>query len=285
MTITPLLERLLLSNEAVFKNATLGMSSQNMVFVPPGKTAVILEVSINSFINNVSADFMQFLTQGWNEISGGDICAEYSAAIRRFHYQLQIINDNYQTYINLADQLNLNVNAGTDGLGMRPFPTATLEFKEKREELFIYTDRSLYFNIIYPYKQNEVGPDTPGLTPSYTTPSVGFLPKIQNLPVTPITFNQNILVDYVANVTVISTTNDRYYPVNHQTNPAFSAEFPQQEYLRYLNGVNETNVIQPVAPGTELFFHDLLSIPFINVKYALLNKRPADYGIAMPPIK
>lgn len=284
MTITPLLERLLLSNEAVFKNATLGMSSQNMVFVPPGKTAVILEVSINSFVNVVSQVFMDFLTQGMGDNSGPS-CVEYNQAIQRFHYQLQIINDSYQTYINLADQLNLNVNQGTDDLGPRPFPTATLEFREKREELFIYTDRSLYFNIIYPYKQNEIGPDTPGLTPTYNTPINAFLPKIQNLPPSPITFNQDTDVDYVTNVTVISTFSDRYYPVNHQTNPTFSAEFPQQEYLRYLVGVNDTNVMQPVASGSELLFHDLLSIPFINVKYALLNKRPSDYGIAMPPIK
>lgn len=271
------MEKLLLSNEAVFKNATLGMAGNNMVFVPAGKTAVILEVSIEPFINLTSTSFMTFLLNGFTPAAQSN----FRAILRRIHYQLQIINDKYQTYINLNDGLDIVVNNG----GSQVIDNATLTFSGKREELFIYTDRSLYFNILYPWKDEEVGTPTTGLTPTYSDPATAFLPKIQNLPASPITFNQNIAQDYVSSVQVNSPSLDSYYPCNHQTNPTFAPENPQMEYLRFFASFQQSTVLQPVPTGTILEFHDLLTIPFINVKYALLNKRPDDYGITMPTKK
>jgi len=281
MNIPPLLEKLLLSNEAVFKNASLGLSGQNMVFVPAGKTAVILEVSIEPFINQVAASFMTFLTNGFfkNNIEVVDYSTPYRLALRRLHYQLQIINDKYQTYINLNDKLILNTGRTAEN---DPIVTyASIEFTGKREELFIYTDRSLYFNIIYPHKTPEEGAPIPGIVPTYDTPDQGFLPKIQNLPPYPTTFYKNINEDYLVNATIYSAGLDNYYPVNHQSSVAYP-EQPQMEYLRFFNIENENTIQQPVASGSDLQFHDLFTVPFINVKYALLNKRPDDYGITMP---
>jgi len=280
MNIPPFLEKLLLSNEAIFKNATLGMSGQNMVYVPPGKSAVLLEVSIEPFINQVTPGFLTFLTNGVGE-TASIFSPSYRLAIRRLHYQLQIINDNYSTYFNLANQLNLRVNR-IEAITNRFEGLADLEFNGHREELFIYADRSMYFNIIYPYKVNDESADDSGLTPTYTTPVNGFLPKIQNLPKSPITFNNNAFVDYVSKVVVNSPALDAYYPVGHQTNPAFATESPQMEYLRFFQISNETSIQQPIASGNNYDWHDLLTIPFINVKYALLNKRPSDYGLTMP---
>jgi hypothetical protein len=279
MNIPPILEQLLLSNEAVFKNASLGLSGQNMVFVPQGKTAVLLEVSIEPFINQIAASFKNFLTDGYVDGTGQTI---YRLAIRRMHYMLQIISDNYSTYINLADKLSISGSntrtVETDRFSM----FANLEFTGKREELFIYTDRSMYFNLIYPFKLGEEGPNTTGIANFYTTPVNGFLPKIQVLPKTPTTFYDNTTEDYVVRSQINSGGADQFYPVGHQTNPAFSAELNQMEYLRYFNVYNENTVQQPLASGTELQWHDMFNVPFINVKYALLNKRPEDYGIVRP---
>lgn len=274
MNIPPILERLLLSNEAVFKNASLGMSGQNMVYVPPGKTAVLLEVSIEPFINGVSGKFLSLLTDGFEE----DLLtysAIYRTAIQKVHYQLQIINDNYSTYINLNDKLILNV-VGNESEVLGSKTNLSIEFTGKREELFIYADRSMYFNIIYPFKPGEEGPDTTGLIPFYDTPINEFSPKIQTLPDSPITFNKNTTEDFVINVEVSSPLADHYYPVNFQTN---SANLPQMEYLRFINLENQNTIQQPLSSGTSLLWHDLWTIPFINVKYALLNKKPSDYGI------
>lgn len=280
MVIPPFLERLLLSNEAVFKNASLGLSGQNMVFVPQGKTAVLLEVSIEPFVNAVDPSFMDLLTNGYRI---ENTIGAYVQAMRRMHFQLQIINDNYSTYINLSNDFELQNSVSQ----LEPdFPKISqflnLQFKGKREELFIYTDRSMYFNLIYPHKTPEEGAAIPGIIPQYADPATGFLPKIQNIPDSPITFNKNLFQDYTIRVEVQSSTLEQYYPVNHQTNPALSPEFPQMEYLHFFNGDNSTTIRQPVATNTDYQFHDLNSLPLINVKYALLNKRPDDYGITRP---
>jgi len=280
MNIPPLLEKLLLSNEAVFKNASLGLSGQNMVFVPAGKTAVILEVSIEPFINAIQANAGLVINNGILANSGA--ANAYRQFLRRMHYQLQIINDKYQTYINLADSFTVTSIPFSTEIGSFVQGTcANLQFLGKRESLFIYTDRSLYFNLIYPYKVGEEGPDTAGIIPTYDTPDNGFLPKIQNLPPVPTTFYKNTNQDYVVNATIISSGLDNYYPVNHQSSATYP-EQPQMEYLRFFNLINENTIQQPMPTGTDLDFHDLFKIPFINVKYALLNKRPDDYGITMP---
>lgn len=279
MNIPPILEQLLLSNEAVFKNATLGISGQNMVFCPPGKSIVLLEVSIEPFVNQVSAAFMQFLTDGVGT-SASLYDPGYRLALRRIHYQLQIINDSYSTYINLADQLSMNT---TEIEGSERYKSlASLTFTGKREELFIYADRSVYFNLLYPFKTLDEGGVVPGIKPTYTTPNVGFSPKIQNLPKQPTTFYKNTNEDYVVQSEIYSSGFDNYYSVNHQTAPAFGSELNQMEYLRFFNKENANTIQQPVPTGNELLFHDLLAVPFINVKFALLNKRPEDYGITRP---
>jgi hypothetical protein len=280
MVIPPFLERLLLSNEAVFKNASLGLSGQNMVFVPTGKSAVILEVSIEPFVNAVEGAFMDLITNGYRAEA---TIGAYVQAMRRIHFQLQIINDKYATYINLANEFELqNSSSQLSGEGDKLTQFLNLKFTGKREELFIYADRSMYFNLIYPHKTPEEGTVIPGLIPTYTDPATGLLPKIQNIPETPVTFNKNPLEDYVTKVEVQSAALEQYYPVNHQTNPAFSPEFPQMEYLHFFNRDNFSTIRQPVPSGTDYQFHDLMTLPMINVKYALLNKRPDDYGLTRP---
>jgi hypothetical protein len=276
MNIPPILEQLLLSNEAVFKNASLGISGQNMVFCPPGKTIVLLEVSIEPFINQIAPAFLEFLTDGYNDSNTQTI---YRQAIRRIHYQLQIINDSYSTYINLADKLSISNSqpSGTNTFAM----FANLEFTGKREELFIYADRSVYFNLLYPYHGRAEG-NIPGIVPYFTTPNLGFLPKIQVLPKTPTTFYNNTSQDYVVRTEIGITGSENFYSVNHQTNPSYGVELPQMEYMRFFNLLAENTIQQPVLSGADMHFHDLLTVPFINVKYALLNKRAEDYGIVKP---
>lgn len=280
MIIPPFLERLLLSNEAEFKNASLGLSGQNMVFVPQGKTAVILEVSIEPFSNTINPTFLNLLTGGFLPDTGRE---SYISAVRRIVFQLQIINDKYNSHINFCNEFELVNNLNFVLIDeVRSEQTININFRGKREELFIYIDRSLYFNLLFPYKYNDIGlPDT-GITPDYTTPNNGFIAKIQNLPNSPITFNNNIAQDYLVNAQVNSPALDHYYSVNHQTNPTYGNELPQMEYLKFFAGANETSIQQPLPTGTVLQWHDLMTLPLINVKYALLNKRAADYGITTP---
>jgi hypothetical protein len=275
MNIPPILERLLLSNEAVFKNASLGLSGQNMVYVPTGKTAVILEFSVEPFCNSISSLFEKLVGSGVDATTS--YITQFVAVREKLCYQLQIINDNYATYFSFHDSFSLvgnHQNTPVDYTG-----TLNLQFTGKREELFIYTDRSIYFNFIYPVQLDDIAGNTTGLIPNYGTPSADFLAKIQDLPENPTTFKNNANVDFVKNVQVNNPALDDFYPVNHQIN---GTEFPQMEYFRNFIGVNESTIQQPKATGVELQFSDLFKIPLLNVKYALINKRASDYGIAAP---
>jgi len=271
MNIPPILERLLLSNEAVFKNATLGLSGQNMVFVPPGKTAVILEFSIEPFVNAVLSSTLTLFGTGQGT-GANSFAVAYVDLIKRLAFQLQIINDNYATYFSFHDCFSV-VQSG-DGATTRA--TVQLQFKGKREDLFIYTDNSMYFNLIYPYQVSEIGSDVPGLAAVIGTPLANFLAKLQDLPEDPTTFKFNAFQQFIERIIVLSTGTDSYYPVGHQIN---GAEFNQQEYLRFYNSGIETTIVQPRPSGDDIQFGDLCTLPLINVKYALINKRPSDYGI------
>jgi hypothetical protein len=274
MNIPPILERLLLSNEAVFKNASLGLTGQNMVYVPSGKTAVILEFSIEPFVNDIGSYFEKLALNGSDETS--QYINQFQELKERLCYQLQIINDTYSTYFSFQDCFTVVGNYMSD---LGEFTgSVNLEFKGKRENLFIYTDRSMYFNFIYPFGLAGGATNT-GITPNYGTPSVNFLPKIQNLPKNPVTFNNNGLVDFMKYATINTPLSDSYYPVNYQINGSVN---PQMEYLRFFNGLKPSNIQQPEPTGTVLAWADLFKIPLLNVKYALINKRASDYGIVAP---
>jgi hypothetical protein len=273
MNIPPILERLLLSNEAVFKNASLGLTGENMVFVPPGKTAVLLEFSIEPFVNDISSTFLNLLDAGVYPAS--TYTTQFLSLIKRCCYELQIINDNYSTNFNFHDNFSIqgnHQNTPTDYTG-----TINLQFSGKREELFIYTDRSMYFNFLYPFKTQEIGRDTTGIVPYYGSPSAEFSPTIQTLPKHPITFNGNGFIDFMSYAQINSPSLDSYYPVNWQVPGGIG--LAQMEYLRFFAGANESSIQQPLPSGTDLDFQYLFTLPLLNVKYALINKRASDYGI------
>lgn len=281
MNIPPLLERLLLSNEAVFKNAALGFAGQNMVLIPSGKTAVILEVSIEPFVNGIeNKAFKTLFKDGKIEFNS----TYYQTLIERMMFQLQIVNDAYETRFTFhncfsvkqtydpteAEDVNLSVD---------------LNFRGFREELFIYTDRSLYFNFIYPYVQIEEAAAFPGFTYTYTTPAAGFLARIQNLPSIPYAWKNAVALQLL--VQLLQNTSDGYQSINRQFIDAIPL-IDSTEYLKFLaEDPLFPNALQSIAfqdlsdEGPK--FSELFSLPVINVKYALLNKRADDYGIAMPP--
>jgi len=277
MNIPPLLEKLLLSNEAVFKNASLGMGGANMVFVPPGKTAVLLEVSIEPFVNVVDGISDVFFERGYT--GTGDYFTILQSFLERLHFQLQIINDKYSTYISLNEKFEFQT-VGVGGSGSQHEGHLNINFSGKREELFIYIDRSTYFNIIYPGIEDET--NTSGLFPNWGDAATDFIAKIQTIPQSPVTFAGNPLIQFLLFCQVNSLSNNCYYPVGYQTTNDTN---PQMEYLRFVNNFLINSIQQPQASGADLLYRDLLKIPFINVKYALLNKRPDDYGITMPKKK
>ena len=283
MNIPPFLENLLLSNEAVFKIASLGLSGQNFITVPKGKSAIILEIDIQPYCNLISNEFKKLF---FNE--AGLLSSIGTQINKRRFYQLQIINDAYCSHITYAENFSITpviMNDQSDASSLRH--AAEYRFDGKKEEIFIYTDRGMYFNFLYPYLDNE-GIISPGIGITYTTPiPANFLPIEQNLPQSPVTFNNNTFQDWVAAITSNPLGSLRTYaPTNRNTaNPVL---LPLSEYFKLAaeNTGFATNayisIKQPQTSGDQITFEDLFYLPMVNVKYALLNKRPDDYGIVAP---
>lgn len=283
MNIPPFLENLLLSNEAVFKIASLGLSGQNFVSVPKGKTAIILEIDIQPYLNLISNEIIEALN-GQNGI-WNNTCEQIAS--RRF-YQLQIINDNYCSHISYAENFSIVPAVTAPGTGTPITSSAEYRFDGKKESVFIYTDRGMYFNFLYPYLLREEGVPSPGMSISYATPTTGnFLPVEQNLPKTPVTFNGTNFQEWV--IAVISNplgSIRTYSPTNRNT--ANPITLPLSEYFKL--AAENTGFVPdpyisiklPQLSGDSLNFTDLYFLPLVNVKYALLNKRPDDYGIVAP---
>jgi hypothetical protein len=285
MNIPPFLEKLLLSNEAVFKNASLGLSGENMVIVPPGKSAVILEVSIEPFVNAPFSPtdvlLKSVLQDGYSRSDTEDFANEIS---KRTTFQLQIINDTYSTNFSFNNQFSINTfghNAGDTDKGL------CWNFDRFREELFIYADRSLYFNIIYNIV-DDGGTIYSGIVYTYSTPNLAFSPLIQPLPETPVTFNNAPGIELPTSITTNLTGPDVYYPFGNQYLAGTpGSNLPASEYLKFTpfssgTALNLNSICYAGATGSAMDFWEFKSLPLINVKYALLNKRPADYGLTLP---
>jgi hypothetical protein len=283
MNIPPFLEKLLLSNEAVFKNASLGLSGQNMVIVPPGKSAVILEVSIEPFLNiTINEDLVKaILEDGFDNSSSITFVEQIS---KRTTFQLQIINDTYSSNFSFNNKFSIETyksqNTETEkGL--------CWNFDRFREELFIYADRSLYFNIIYNYVDDS-GNITSGIIYSYSTPNAAFSPLLQPLPENPITFNNATGIELPTVINTNVNGPDNYYPFGKQYLAGIpGTDGPASEYLKFTpysfaGAENDNSICYAGATGSVMPFWEFKSLPLINVKYALLNKRPADYGLTQP---
>jgi hypothetical protein len=280
MNIPPILERLLLSNEAVFKNASLGMNSLNMLYVPEGKTAVILGYEINAFCNAVVDGAI------WNAgyDDGTLYTSLYSGLIQHINYQMQIVNDSYFTaFTHSPDFSTQAIQKTTDP----PNPYLSLQFKSKSQPLFIYVDRSTYFQLVFQ--------DFETFLPYYGLYAGTFETNIQNISGVPITYkgsavNRNYY-SYLAATTPFPAGQEQYNPTGKgQINAALYGSYNlpngEQEYLRYGTNTNLAGLLNPFsampAPPDQpdpVTAANMFVMPTINVQYALINKRASDYGI------
>ena len=268
MNITPVLERLLLSNEAEFKIATLGLNGGNTLVCPNGKSLVILEVCIQPFANYYDSENEILFETGQSRIAYKEI---YLTWYNRQMYQMQIVNDKYNQHLTFTNAFKT--------AQLQNFNSATIEieFFEKREALFIYADRSMYFNFFF------YDPDNNGIQYTQDTFSSSFQTRIQNEPNYPIT-NLNNPNTWNYETYENSSKTLAYYPqTKEQTFSAIPPAAPgQSEGFRLVNDFNPQDTVYDGnnAAGQFPFTgrHTFI-MPAFNVKYALINKRPTDKGI------
>jgi len=280
MQIPPYLERLLLTNEAEFRNATLGLNGGNMLFCPSGKSLVILELTIQPFVNTAylnDSDIHELFQKGIDGSTYDSIFQKYAS---RKIFQIQMINDKYNQYLSFTNTFKIVPLRNING---RPEPAIEIEFSEKRESLYIYADRSLYFNFLY-YNCGNNGNSIQFVSENYAT---SYRETIQAQSPFPITPENSGAMDNLH--TFENSAKDlAYFPLQKGQTP--SAIYPpaapgQSEGFRIVTSnnpldsitINQTNVANITLDQILTF-----QLPLVNVKYALINKRPADYGLVKP---
>lgn len=280
MNIPPILERLLLSNEAEFKNAALGFNSMNMLKVPEGKTAVILGYEVNAFSNAYLGAIAEPI---WEQGYSPDLHYEtfFSILVQRLLFQVQIVNDKYFTaFTHFPD---FTTSCVKKSAGETAETIIQLNFKKQGHPCFIYIDRPIYFQFTFQIQEFFI--------PYYDFFSVSFTPITQSVPGVPITFNgsplnQNFFA-YQATADALGA-GEVYNPLTYaQGNPTLYSGYGlptgEQEYLRFGTNPNLTGLQNPyIIPGDAITPGTNFNMPTINVQYVLINKRASDYGIFAP---
>jgi hypothetical protein len=277
MQIPPFLERLLLTNEAEFRNATLGLNGGNLLQCPVGKSLIILEMSIQPFVNVYNSDVNQVFIDGWAKQDYDDFFREYS---RRKIFQVQLINDKYNQYFSFTDAFKMTplyIAGDIQHVGIG----CELEFLEKRESLYIYADRSLYFNFLYYVSDSNT---IQFVSEVYGTSYKQSIQAQSPFPITP----ENSISMTNLHTFENSTKSLAYFPLKKEQTPSlvYTPSAPgQSEGFRLVTAGNpdqSINITQVNQGNIALDRILTYQLPLINVKYALVNKRPSDYGLIKP---
>jgi hypothetical protein len=279
MQIPPYLERLLLTNEAEFRNATLGLNGGNLLFCPTGKSIIILEMTIQPFVNTAKLtepEITELFNKGY---SVGDFRKWFEIYSNRKVFQIQMINDKYNQYLSFTN--TFKVSPVFDPGASEVIPAIEVEFSEKRESLYIYADRSLYFNFLY---YNIDGNSIQFASENYAT---SYRETIQAQSPFPITPENSGAMDNLH--TFENSAKDlAYFPLRKEQTP--SVVYPpaapgQSEGFRIVTSNNPLDSITIEQTNVANITLDRIlsyQLPLVNVKYALVNKRPADYGLIKP---
>jgi hypothetical protein len=279
MQIPPYLERLLLTNEAEFRNATLGLNGGNMLFCPTGKSLIILELTIQPFVNTAylaESTIFGLFDLGWTTTDFTNFYQKYST---RKIFQIQMINDKYNQYLSFTN--TFKIKPLVDEPNNQCIAGIEIEFSEKRESLFIYADRSLYFNFLY---YNTDGNTVQFASENYAT---SYRETIQAQSPFPITPENSGAMDNLH--TFENSAKDlAYFPLQKNQTP--SAIYPpaapgQSEGFRIITSNNPLDSITIEQTNVANISLDRIlsyQLPLLNIKYALVNKRPADYGLVKP---
>jgi hypothetical protein len=271
MNIPPYLEKLLLSNEAEFRTATLGLNGSNFLPCPTGKSLVILEMTIQPFANLVKAEAVNLFEYGETNLQ-----ALWQEIKQRTLFQIQICNDKFNQHLTFTNAFSFSPYWST--LGESSVLAAQMNFVEKREGLFIYTDRGMYFNFIY------YSPNAAPIQFAADPFSTSFLTRLQAEPKYPITSLGNAAETNFSTFENSSKTLAYYPNQKEQTFSAYTPAAPgQSEGFRLVHDATDdtTIVTGDVAPssGIPLIGEKTFILPVFNVKYALVNKRSTDKGL------
>lgn len=287
MQIPPIIERLLLSNEATLEMKSIGFSNLAYLTIPDGKTAVLLELEIQPFANIDPAgmppgtNLIQFFTNlQTNPLTQNDWGSVGSSVSNRTNYQLKLSSSKINQQITIVgdfefqpEQYRLTNNTATFFTALIP------KFRAIRHETFLLIDEPIYLDIIFANNGRDASRYDGDVFNN------NFKPKDNPPGPTPDTSYKSI--DQI-NPTNLNTpvTNYGYFPQG-KGQTVTAAATPPSDGIRWSQAGKESGLYMPenalnsgapftnaiLYPGFWKFF------PVVNVKYALINKKTSTYGL------
>jgi hypothetical protein len=266
--ITPLLEKYILSGQAVFKNTSIGENGLLALEIPRGSTAIITKIICEPFLNiwaenNTDALNTYLSSLNLDQSNFDDINL---ALLRRCEYNLKVYSESGKVKINYNLRQEIEVNylevKNQPGVDHEFFPVLKPKYKVRELDCFILANETIFFMYSFPsFVDNTVSCETQ-LFPNVfnqTTP-VPTWPNGPNL-TTP-----EVFIYYLGGSTL-----EAYLPMGKQTTITTNAVPKTNEIYRGDTILSELRVPNNTPPGSVINEEMNYSLPLLNIEYVLIN--------------
>ena len=265
----PRLEEMLLSGEAVYKNAPLGYGALVAMQVPVGKSYIITKINLQPFLNIIDENLVVCPTLSPNVFSEPTSGASLSEILTRLEYSFLVYNERISNRWQLRNEMELTNTFVVDD-GRNIFPS--IKMKEKNIDCFILIEETTFFFFSFPsyetlqysfqlnplqtvYLRYDSFPDgLAGYQPTFQTIEAVVIPVAGGFTYIPLGIvNTNTPYNNLTNVITLPTL---------AANTGTQIIFPYPDNAATVGNAN----YQP-------------SLPLFNVEYIEINKRTTTKGI------
>lgn len=275
MTIGPILEKMLLSGDAVFKTASLGFGGLMSLEIPPGKTYIITDITLEPFLNIIE--------------DNGNYAARHTFAhpiatqslqqiLQRNNFQLLLYNARLQhrwTFQNDTEIVSKQVDIDTP-LSTK-FTEPSVKPTQRKIECFIIVEQTTFFFITFPEMIND-------FFQAFGSDYATFYQNVNYFPQNPPPGYLEPLAYTIRYVYSPLVGQDQFYIPTGIENFNFPSTLPQSSPTIVYPNVSSSNSTGINPPEGTFGLYPLKgfympSLPFINVSYIEINKRQGTRGI------
>jgi len=287
--ITPLLEKYILSGQAVFKNTSIGENGLLALEIPRGSTAIITKIICEPFLNLWQnpdvppiGDYNDYLISLLT--SATDMPNLATELLARCEYNLKVYSESGKVKINYNLRQEIEVNflekRNINNVDHFYFPAVTPKYKVRELDCFILANETIFFMYTFP-TFNRAGTgvtafvDDFGISFNNTTP----IPLSPNGP-SPVTPEMRLYA-------LGGGSTEAYMPMGISNTELFIIPGPPltNEIYRGEDPTSEFRLPTPTATQDQITPNQNYSLPLLNVEYVLINSglgsifNPGDEGI------
>lgn len=261
----PILEELLLSQKAVYRNISVGGAGLVQVRVPEGKTWIITKIHILPFLNIITDGSVYAASSTFaKEIANQD----FTNILKRIQYQLLFYTPRLNSIYNVRNKFGLTELNKTGDEHTQPF----ISIEDQFFPCFHMVGDNFYLLLKY-FNLEEFG------TNINSDPYTIIFDGAQNWPPT----NPYGYDDVTEDIGFWGLNGNTYVyqPQSSNTYAQGQGFNLQDQFILPGSAQNDTNFVTPIASQSSAYLlpNELPSIPFYNLSVIEINKRLTTNGI------